>query len=439
MTANVPVSSHTLYARAKRALAAGVSSSFRAAVKPSPLFVDYAQGTRLVDVDGVVYTDYTLAWGPLILGHGHPAIVGAVRAQLARGHMFGAQHMLEIEVAEQLQATIPCAELVTYANSGSEAVQVALRLARAFTGRPKVVKFEGHYHGWTDAALVSYHPAMSDAGPREAPYAVPGTAGQSVAALGDIIVVPWNDATALDQALLRFEGQVAAIVMEPVMCNSGVVAPRANYLQATRALADRHGALLIFDEVITGFRLALGGAQEIYGVIPDIAVYAKAVAAGFPLSVIAGRREVMDLIAHGVVQHSGTYNGNPISLAAAKAVLQELQRPDVYPRLNALTGHLADGARALLEHHGFPAIVHQAGPVLQILFTTQTTVYDYRSVAVCDAMLSVALVQELRAHGILVLPDGRWYLATVHTADDVQEALAALDGSLTALARHHHL
>jgi glutamate-1-semialdehyde 2,1-aminomutase len=191
---------------------------------------------------------------------------------------------------------------------------------------------------------------------------------------------------------------------------------------------------LIFDEVITGFRLALGGAQEVYGVVPDVAIYAKAIAAGFPLSAIAGRRAVMRLIADGVVGHSGTYNGNPIALAAADAALQELSRPGVYPHLDRLGTLLAVEARALLARHGLPAVVHQAGPVLQILFTEQAQVHDYRALAACDAGRNEALVQALRARGILILPDGRWYLSTVHTDDDVRQALTALDGSLAELS-----
>jgi len=434
VTMTASTRAHQLYARAQSSIAGGVGSSFRAAVTPEPLFIDHAQGVRVVDVDGVDYLDFTLAWGPLILGHSHAAVVAAVEAQLKRGHMFGAQHALEARVAERIQAVVPCAELITYANSGTEAVQVAVRLARAYTGRPKVIKFEGHYHGWSDAALVSYHPAIADAGPPTEPWPVPGTAGQSAAALADVIVAPWNDVAALEGILQRHGPRVAAVLMEPVLCNSGVIAPLPGYLEVARALADRSGALLIFDEVITGFRLALGGAQDVYGVVPDLAVYAKAIAAGFPLSVIAGRRRVMDLIANRIVAHSGTYNSNPISLAAADAALDALSRPGVYPGLHARATALAEGARALLARHGLPALVHQAGPVLQILFTAQTAVCDYRAFVACDAALSAALAHELRAHGILILPDGRWYISIVHTEADVQEALGALDVSLAALA-----
>lgn len=432
MSASKQTHAHELYKRARRSLAGGVSSSFRAAVKPEPLFVEYGQGAYLFDADGVRYLDFTLAWGPLILGHSHPAIVEAVQAQMTRGSTFGAQHELEIRVAERIQAAVPCADLVTYSNSGSEAVLVALRLARTYTGRPKILKFEGHYHGWTDSILISYHPPLSEAGPPDHPRAVPGTQGQSLSAVSDVVVLPWNNLQALEQALERQE--LAAVIMEPVMCNSGMVKPLPGYLEAVRTLTQRYQVLLIFDEVITGFRLALGGAQEVYNVVPDIAIYAKAVAGGLPLSVIAGRQAVMDLITQGIVQHSGTYNGNPISLAAAEATLAELSRPGIYDHLDSLGSALARGSRTLLARYQLPARVHQVGPMMQILFTDQQEVCDYRAVAACNRALSEALVQELRRQGVLALPDGRWYLSTVHTEEHIEAALQALDRSLAKLA-----
>lgn len=433
MTTDMPTHAHELYTRARRSLARGVSSSFRAAVKPEPLYVDYGRGAYLVDADGIQYLDFTLAWGPLILGHSHPAINRAVQAQLARGCTFGAQHELEIRVAERIQAAVPCADLITFSNSGSEAVLVALRLARAYTGRPKILKFEGHYHGWTDSMLISYHPSLAEAGPYDAPHLVPGTQGQSLAALTDVLVLPWNNLAALEQAVQQNATELAAVIMEPVMCNSGMVEPVAGFLEAVRAVTKRYGVLLIFDEVITGFRLAFGGAQEAFRVMPDIAVYAKAVAGGFPLSVIAGQQAVMDLIANGTVQHSGTYNGNPISLAAAEVTLEQLNQPGVYEHLNALGRSLAHSARAILARYSLPARVHQVGPMMQILFTAQQEIGDYRAVAACNATVSDALVQELRNQGVLVLPDGRWYLSAVHTEDDIQVALRALEKSLTKI------
>ncbi len=431
MSSYVATQAHDMYVDARRWLAGGVSSSFRAAVQPEPLFLDHGLGAYVVDVDGQRYLDCALAWGPLILGHCHPAINAAVRSQLDRGHMFGAQHQLEGAVAERLTAAIPCADLVTFSNSGTEAMQVAARLARAATGRSLIVKFEGHYHGWSDSLLVSYHAGLAAMGPIEHPNRVLGTAGQSVAILDEILVLPWNDVRALEEALAQHGPKVAAVVMEPILYNSGVIAPEPGYLETARTLTRQCGALLIFDEVITGFRVALGGAQELYGVIPDLAVYAKAVAAGFPLSVIAGRRDVMELIADGTVAHSGTYNGNPISLAAAGAALDELSKPGIYPQLTALGRSLAEGARALIARHDVPAIVHQCGPVMQILFTTQATVRNYRDMAGCDGALNAKLARELRMQGVLILPDGRWYLSTVHTEDDVRKALAALDTSFS--------
>jgi len=221
--------------------------------------------------------------------------------------------------------------------------------------------------------------------------------------------------------------------MEPVLCNSGVIAPQPGYLAKVAALCAQHGVLLIFDEVITGFRLASGGAQEVYGVVPDLAVYAKAIAAGFPLSVIAGRRAIMDLITTRTVAHSGSYNGNPVSLAAADVALDQLSRPGVYERLNDLGVALAQGARAALARRHIPALVHQAGPVMQILFTDQHEVLNYRSLYTCNADLSTALTQELRTRGILILPDGRWYLSAAHTHADIEWAITALDASLGGL------
>jgi len=433
MAITVPEQAHLMYLRARGTLAGGVSSSFRASVTPEPIFAESGRGPYLFDVDGQRFIDFTLAWGPLILGHCHPAISAAVRAQLDRGHLFGAQHALEAVLAERIVAAVPCAELITYASSGTEAMQVVLRLARAATGRPKILKFEGHYHGWSDGALISYHPSLDQLGPREAPLPVPGTAGQSTAALAEVLVAPWNDAAALREVLHREGHGIAAVVMEPVMCNSGVIPPVPGYLAAARALTSQAGAVLIFDEVITGFRVALGGAQELYGVVPDLAIYAKAVAAGFPLSVIAGRRELMGLIADGVVAHSGTYNGNPICLAAGLAAVEELSRPGVYDHLNGMGVALASGMRVLLARHRLPALVHQTGPVLRILFTEQDCVGDYRALLACDDRASGALTRELRARGVLILPDGRWYISTVHTQAEIDSALIALDASLAAL------
>ena len=255
-----------------------------------PLYYTGGKGARLFDVDGNEYIDYQLAWGPNILGYCHPKMVEAMRARAEQPYSFGAQHELEIAVAERIQSMVPCAERVAFTSSGSETVQLAHRLARAFTGRPLILKFEGHYHGWMDTALHSHHATLEEMGPLDRPRVAPGSAGQSANASENIVVAPWNRPEILELILERHAGNVAAIIMEAVLCNSGCVMPRPGYLEATQELARKHGALLIFDEVITGFRIAPGGAQSHFGVVPDLATFGKAIAGGVPLSAVAGRK-----------------------------------------------------------------------------------------------------------------------------------------------------
>ncbi|HBY63266.1 MAG TPA: aspartate aminotransferase family protein, partial [Solibacterales bacterium] len=313
--------------RAKLSLAGGVSSPFRAKY-PVPLYIAEARGSRFRDVDGHEYIDYGLAWGPLILGHAYPPLVEAIRRQAERSHCLGLQHDLEIEVAEAVQRHVPCAERVAFTSSGSEAVQIALRLARAFTGRTLILKFEGHYHGWMDPVLLSYHPGAGDLPARENGAPVLGSHGQAPNVRENVVVAPWNDLAALETILDRYTGRIAAIITEPVLCNSGCLLPAPGFLAALRSLCDRLGILLLFDEIITGFRMAVGGAQKVYGVTPDLATFGKALGGGLPLSAIAGRAEIMEQIATGRVLYGGTFNGNPLSLAAAACTLAVLLKED---------------------------------------------------------------------------------------------------------------
>src|ERR1700722_8189885 len=315
--------SNQLLERSKKSLAGGVSSPFRGAF-PATLFFQDAVGSRLLDVDGNWYIDHVLAWGPLILGHKHPAIVKAVEQAALSPHNYGAQHELEFILAEQLCSLIPCAERVALTSSGSEAVQLAMRLARGFTGRNLIVKFEGHYHGWMDSALLSYHPSKSDMGPGDAPRAVLGSAGQVRNAAENLIILPWNDRQALIQQFALRGSEIAAIITEPVLCNSGCIMPDEGFLAELRRITSEYQALLIFDEIITGFCIATGGAQSVFGVIPDLATFGKAVGGGLPLSVVAGRKDILEQIPAGRVIFGGTFNGNSLSLAGAKATLAEL-------------------------------------------------------------------------------------------------------------------
>jgi len=418
--------SRALLERAAKSLAGGVSSPFRAQF-PVPLYFSGGSGARLTDVDGNQYIDYALAWGPGILGHAHPAIVEAVRSAAERPHIYGQQHELEIRVAEQIQALVPCAGLVAFTSSGSEAVQLAHRLARAFTKRNLILKFEGHYHGWLDSALVGYHPAGTDLGPLDNPPTTLGSRGQVPNAAENSVVAPWNRLDLLEQILQRHAGQIAAIIMEPVLCNSGCLMPVPGYLEGARDLAQRHGCLLIFDEVITGFRMSLGGAQQYYGVTPDIATFGKAAAAGLALSVVAGRREIMQQMFGGGVAFGGTFNGNPISLAAADAALTELSRDNgaALKHANRMGTLLMDGLSVCARESGIPMQVTGFGGALALHFGNPTSLRDYRDTLHDDREALRRFLMAALHLGIHMLPDGRMYVSAAHTEKDIEETLAA--------------
>lgn len=415
----------TRWERSSHSLAGGVSSGLRRSARPYPLFFDHGKGARLVDVDGNEFLDYTLGWGPNILGNAPDFLVEAIREAASHGLTYGAQHDLEFEVAELLTGAIPCADRVCFANSGTEIVQVALRLARAATGRKKVIKFEGHYHGWDDSVLLSYHPTTEQI--REANgRAIHEGNGQLPADY--TLIAQWNDQESVAALFAEHGSDVASIICEPLMCNSGCIPPAPGFLEFLRETATRHGALLIFDEVITGFRLALGGAQEFYGVLPDLATYAKAVGAGTPLSVLAGKEEYMRLIEQGSVIHAGTLNGNPLALSAAKAALQYLtgSADSCYTTMAARGSRLRSGIMELLTARGLPACTAGEGPVFHVSFIGQQP-RNYRDLLDADRKLYSDFVLALLDEGVLPLPDGRWYLSAAHTDADIDATLKAIE------------
>lgn len=413
-----------LAARASRVLPAGVSSDARRGL-PEPVYVDHALGAHLTDVDGNDYVDYVLGQGPMILGHSAPEVVEAVTRQVARGQAYAGQHPLEIEAAELVQAMVPGADLVRFNTVGSEAVIGAWRLARGLTGRQKILKFEGHYHGWLDAALWSLHPPVDAAGPREAPVAVAASGGQQASAAADLVLAPWNDLDAFTALLAAHRDEIAAVVMEPLLCNTGCIAPVPGFLEAVREQTSAAGALLVFDEVITGFRLARGGAQEWFGVVPDLAVYGKAIAGGLPVAAIAGRAEVMDQITAGTVGHAGTFNSNPIGMAATVATLGRLRRDgdELYPRLRTLGGRLMDGIRSAAAGAGVPMLVDGPGPVFQTYLTSAGAVRDYRDFAATDRAGMARLHAGLLRRCVNIVPRGLWFLSAAHTEADVDQTI----------------
>jgi glutamate-1-semialdehyde 2,1-aminomutase len=341
--------------------------------------------------------------------------------------MFGGQHELEIAVSELIQKNVPCADLVRYSNTGTEASLHALRLARGYTGRRKFIKFEGHYHGWSDSTLISTAPPLDAAGPRKAPTPVLESGGQSATVLEDVIILPWNDLDLLEKTVRQHSDELAAVITEPIMCNCTNIMPQEAYAEGMRRICSEYGVVLIYDEVITGFRYALGGAQEYLNVTPDLAIFAKSMGAGFPISCLAGKAELMELITRGEVRHSGTYNSNPIVMAAAWATLNELRqnRDTIYPRIYELGSQLATGLKQILEEHGIPALVQGPGPSFHISVTTETCFHDYRSALARDQATYARFVAALADRGIRSKTNGLWFLSAAHTGEDIAVTLEA--------------
>jgi glutamate-1-semialdehyde 2,1-aminomutase len=413
------------FQRASRSLCGGVSSGLRRNARPYPLYFSHGWGSRLQDVDGNIYLDYSLGWGPNILGNAPAEILDAVQQTIRKGLTFGAQHDLEYEVAEMLTSVIPCADRVCFANSGTEIVQVALRLARAATGRRKILKFEGHYHGWDDSVLVSYHPSAG---------ALPASSHQPVhEGLGQLpaehtVIAQWNDIESVCSAFAANEGEFAAIICEPMMCNSGCIAPQPGFLEFLRDFSHSKGTVLIFDEVITGFRLGIAGAQGFYGVIPDLATYAKAVGAGAALSVLAGRQQYMDYIERGDVVHAGTLNGNLIALSAARAALQRLMTDSesIFGELFRRGQELRTGIAQILRSRGHLVCVAGEGPVVHLSFIGRPPT-NYRDLFATDRQKNSDFTLALLDEGVLPLPDGRWYISTAHSDKDIGQTLKAVE------------
>jgi glutamate-1-semialdehyde 2,1-aminomutase len=410
-------------------LPGGVSSPVRAfaAVGGHAPVIASAHGARVVDEDGVEYSDFILAYGPHILGHGHPEVIAAVQRQLHRGTAFGATSAVEVELAERIVAAVPSIEMVRFVNSGTEATMSALRLARAVTGRDRVVKSAGGYHGHADAFLAA-------AGSGVATLGIPGSPGVPGAAVADTIVVPYNDVAAVAAVLDREGDRVAAVIVEPVAGNMGCVPPAAGYLAALRQLTTRHAVLLIFDEVMTGFRVALGGAQQLYGVAPDLTCLGKVIGAGMPVGAFGGPRALMDRLAPaGDVYQAGTLSGNPLAMAAGCAALDVLARGDAYLELETLGEHLAGGLRDAAAAAGIPCAVNRVGSMLTPFLGVEA-VEDYTQAAASDIPGFARVHASWRRHAVLWPPSQfeAAFLSTAHTDEDLERAVTGFAAGLRA-------
>jgi glutamate-1-semialdehyde 2,1-aminomutase len=435
--------SRQIYERTLGVLIEASSSSSRGPVNfgKYPIFMERGQGSRIYDVDGNEYIDWMMAFGALPLGHAHPEIVEAITEAASSGAHFATATPIELEVAELLQTMVPNAERVRFANTGTEAVMAAIRLARGVTGRPKILKFEGHYHGWHDDLLVSSNALPTSAlGLRTDPVKVSDSSGLNRSALDDTIVVPWNDLDLLQRAIENHPGQIAAIISEGIMANRGVIPPAEGYLQGLQKLARANGILFILDETVTGFRIAPGGCQEYYKLSPDLVTFGKALGCGLPVAALVGRAEVMDALQWGGVLHYGTHNGSRIGMHAARANLRVLARDNhaAFRYAWGIAERLCTGYRELFKKKGRAAVVQNVGPMFQVMFTDRPAIRDYRDF--CQFVERTAFqkfVLSLFPFGVFASPSAALHsmVTLAHTEQDVDLTLEAAGKALDSAAR----
>ncbi len=423
-----------LLERAKKVLAGGVSSEFRKYNHPHALFYTHGIGSKIYDADGNEYLDFTLSQGPLILGHSHPEVLAEVNEYSEKGQLFAGQHIKEIELAEKINELISCADLMRFCLDGSEAVQTAFRIARAKTGKQKFLRFEGHYHGWLDNVSWGIStPSKQALGSLEEPEVFPWSAGLPTAAKDEFIIIPWNNPEVLRKTVEKHHHELAAIITEPVMCNNGCIVPKDGFLQTIRELCTQYNMAFILDEVITGFRLSLGGAQKFFNVQPDLAIFAKAIASGYPLSAIVGKKEWMATLENATVIQAGTMNSSNPTVAAALATIRVLERENPYERMFSLGKRLMDGISHAAKVNGHEMVIQGPGPMFSTSFTNLQTVENYRDVLETDKAKLGKFISEMHNEGIRIIGRGLWYISAIHTTEDVDIALEKVNTVLKRL------
>ena len=427
-----------LFDKAKELIAGGVSSQIRVnEPADTPLFFTHAKGSKMWDTDGNEYIDYIQGMGPNLFGHAPDFINEQVSQDMENGYVFAAQFEQELEVAEMVLEMIPMKDAtVRFASSGTEIDQLLLRTMRGFTGRKKILKFEGHYHGWMDSVNWSVHPSIAEAGPEDSPVPVGESSGMDQATAEGLVICQWNDAKLLEKAFKKHGSEIAGVIMEPILANTNCILPNSEFLDAVQKLCKENGSLLAFDEVITGFRIAKGGAQEYLGVTPDLATYAKSMAGGFPIAMIAGRREVMDLIGDGTVFHGGSFNSNVMSISATYASLKHIQTQGdaFYAELNAKGLRLMDGLRDVAKSLESDLHVQGVGSVFAISFTTKQEINNWRDHARnCDNDKYQRFAYAMLQQGIRLSSNGRIHLCSAHSDDDIEKTIAAAAAVLPTL------
>jgi len=422
--------SKALFKEAQKYLVGGVNSPVRAfkALGMEPLFIEKGKGSRVWDADGNEFIDYVLSWGPLILGHAHDQIVNAIKQVSNFGTSFGAPTELEIQMAKAVIEAVPSVEMVRFVNSGTEATMSAIRLARGYTGKKKIIKFDGCYHGHGDSLLVS-------AGSGVATLGIPGTPGIPEELAQLTIVLPYNDIDAVEEAFKKHGDDIACVILEPVAGNMGVVAPSKEYHQKLREITKQYGALLIWDEVMTGFRLALGGAQELYGIDPDLTTMGKVIGAGLPVGAYGGKREIMLHVApEGPIYQAGTLSGNPLAMAAGLKQLQILKEKNPYSDLDKKGEKLEEGMNQLIDRYGIKATVNRVGSMITLFFT-EKKVENFSDARSCDLELFNKFYRLMLEKGIYLAPSQfeASFLSTAHSEEDINRTLNALEDTFKQL------
>ncbi|MBI1884342.1 MAG: glutamate-1-semialdehyde 2,1-aminomutase [Chlamydiae bacterium] len=420
---------HGLWLKAQELMPGGVNSPVRAfkSVGLDPLIVSKAKGSKIYDVRGKAYLDLVMSWGPLILGHAHPEILKAVKEALEEGSSFGALSHREILLAEAICNALPSLEKIRFVSSGTEAAMTAIRLARAFTGRDKMIKFEGCYHGHSDFLLAK-------AGSGLATYSLAGSAGIPKEVLKSTLVLPFNDWVALEKTMNRFGREIACILVEPIPANMGLVFPEKDMLKTLRKMCTQKGILLIFDEVITGFRVGYGGAQELYHVQPDLTILGKIIGGGFPVGAVGGRKEIMDQLAPlGPVYQAGTLSGNPVAMAAGLKTLEILKRKGAYEKLEKLGATLAGGLEEILKKKKISFQLHRIGSMMTLFFNDRP-IENYQDVLQCNTEKFNQFFREMFRKRIFLPPSAfeTWFLSLSHSAQDIESFLKAADQTFKA-------
>lgn len=419
--------SRRLFSEAQKYIPGGVNSPVRAfkGVGGEPLFIKQGKGSRIFDADGNFFVDYVLSWGPLILGHAHPEVLRSVKETIEAGMSFGAPTELEVELAKMVVEAIPSVEMVRMVSSGTEAVMSAIRLARGFTGRDKVIKFEGCYHGHSDSLLIR-------AGSGVLTLGIPGTPGVTQGTAQDTILLPYNNLDAVKEVFENNHEGVAAVIVEPVAGNMGVVLPQPGFLEGLRELTSQYGAVLIFDEVITGFRLSYGGAQELYGVQPDLTTLGKILGGGMPVGAFGGKKEIMERIAPtGPVYQAGTLSGNPVAMAAGIATLKVLQKPGFYITLEEKAKRLREGMFSILKELDLNYTLNACGSMMCLFFTEQEVI-DFQSASTSKTELYSKYFWKMLERGVYLAPSQfeAAFLSIAHTTEDIDFTLEAAEKSL---------